>query len=1020
MITTAGQSAACTITGTSRKKIRICFLTFIEIKFFRMRAWVFISVFLCVSFSCFYSQPVFNPPEFSYNGKNYFVYPSRASDIMGIPPVAFELPDGDYVLFTEYEFSCGFLRREKLRDTTKVSAIFSIKNKVPDGAAVFYNYEYRAGNCGAVTQKKFSGILTGAFKNGLKEGEWVQTYAEKKMKTIRHFKGGLLNGYLEDYDRSGKITRREKYCDDRLCDTVFFYFPDGRTSISYDIYDPVRDSAQPPPANFIDFIFTSVFPNLFPFDKETAPKTFYRSWSYTGRAENNIRLVNGKNPVFDTLFSNEGTKLVVKKIREDKADTIYQAETFSADWKSGSRTIRIYSGHEEITNKIFYSDNKTKKADSLINYKMRVNKIDLKSWQAVNVNYYYSSKTGTDKTFLIPASGYCWTEKNGKPNRFTPVSVDSVNRVVYTRDTFWYRPSAVYKVRELKFAPYPDESAKNPKEKFKFLALRAVSVGNYLEEAESAAVGGTSCALCKLNFGQVVSEKYYHAGTPVTGPLLLSRYPELKKKNDFPVPVTFTDKIYLPFHLLTLTNGVRDGRVEIVKLGKKRKISGTPEKWFFTHANLGDSYKICSYSKGLLDGNQKLYHTAKVVTKNYNGDSTGLKISSRVIPYLFLDQEYSGGLPHGAFKLYYPTGKVQSVARYSNGKIDGRMQEFDVNGNVKLEVDFKNDSLNGEYSEFFDGKKIVSAQFRGNKLHGSYTEFNKHSGIPYIRVSAKENIAESKTLYFDNGKIKEELFMNPGSTAEFVLDLLGLESYLEDKKLKAYTEAQKLSGRFAAYFENGKTLCEGKIEEGKADRTWKFYNVAGTLINEVNFKDTIILFPNGKGIKKFIGTIKGFYNDGARRFTGFISAWESGYDCATHQDKTRFTITYVNSWNPSGEQIMKNGNGKGFLYDENGIKSAEGELSDYREEGVWKYFDPNQKLNETGRYVRGEKDGLWYLGDLENLNFNDAACFDANDPVAKKFFEYNKKQIKVSAELYKSGVLMDSETYETDLNKIRD
>jgi antitoxin component YwqK of YwqJK toxin-antitoxin module len=219
-----------------------------------------------------------------------------------------------------------------------------------------------------------------------------------------------------------------------------------------------------------------------------------------------------------------------------------------------------------------------------------------------------------------------------------------------------------------------------------------------------------------------------------------------------------------------------------------------------------------------------------------------------------------------------------------------------------------------------------------------------------------------------------------------------------------------ITADYRSYFENGKKLCEGKLVEGDPIGTWKFYDVAGTMINEVKFpgiKDTI---QNQK-------PITGYFTNGKLRCKGTVNDWESGYDCSTHQDKTNFDIKYTDAWTYDGIQILKSGTGKGIFQDENGNRIFSGEYLNYKEEGLWKYYDRNQKLHATGKYKNGIKDGLWYYGDLENLNFEDGACFDANDKDAQKKFQQNQKELKLKTELYKDGNLIEEHNFETDLNK---
>jgi antitoxin component YwqK of YwqJK toxin-antitoxin module len=389
---------------------------------------------------------------------------------------------------------------------------------------------------------------------------------------------------------------------------------------------------------------------------------------------------------------------------------------------------------------------------------------------------------------------------------------------------------------------------------------------------------------------------------------------------------------------------------------------------------------------------------------------------------LYADVNYTNGILNGSYKTFYYNGKLELNANLHSGKFNGPVQTFYEDGSIQLTCNFKNDSLHGDFISYskFPNKK-EEAHFENNNLQGDYIVYSDSVQIPFIKINADKNILRNKKVFSDEGKLLEEISFKENSEMQFCADIAGYQSFLELRKApKGIEGEEKMFASYKAFYENGKTLCEGEIVKGFPNGQWKFYNVQGVLINEVIFADTSFLSPGDYEAKKYYASITGYFNNGKIRCKGFVREWESGYDCSTYTDKTKFAIFYTDAWTYEGTQVIKNGTGKGIISDENGIKISSGELVNYKEEGVWKYFDPNQKLNETGKYISGSKDGLWYSGDLENLNFEDAACFDANNKSAQQALDYSKKVIKLTTELYRNGALMDSQTFETDLNTERD
>ncbi|MFI5204216.1 MAG: hypothetical protein ACHQF2_06945, partial [Flavobacteriales bacterium] len=138
-------------------------------------------------------------------GKSFYVYPLR-TDEREIPPYFASIPDGEYVIFHEYDFKKKFLKKEyKLLDTTLVRAIFTVKNNVPEGKAVFYNYDKTTAE-------------TGNYVKGLREGVWEERsesrYSKKSMYLSTKkftFHEGILNGPYTEYTYYGKPPKKGKF-----------------------------------------------------------------------------------------------------------------------------------------------------------------------------------------------------------------------------------------------------------------------------------------------------------------------------------------------------------------------------------------------------------------------------------------------------------------------------------------------------------------------------------------------------------------------------------------------------------------------------------------------------------------------------------------------------------------------------------------------------------------------------------------------------------------------------------------
>ena len=171
------------------------------------------------------------------------------------------------------------------------------------------------------------------------------------------------------------------------------------------------------------------------------------------------------------------------------------------------------------------------------------------------------------------------------------------------------------------------------------------------------------------------------------------------------------------------------------------------------------------------------------------------------------------------------------------------------------------------------------------------------------------------------------------------------------------------------------------------------------------------------GSVNIAGFYTGFYSTGAKRCNGYIKNLDLSYDCFTKQDKADLDFYSLNYFDINGKQLLKNGNGFFIKYDANGLRVSSGKLINCLEDSLWKYYTPEQKLNEIGHYVDFEKDGVWYEGDLEGVNFEDGACFDMTDKAEVKEFISKQKDLRIVKIIYRNGVSIERIRFDSNLNK---
>jgi len=123
------------------------------------------------------------------------------------------------------------------------------------------------------------------------------------------------------------------------------------------------------------------------------------------------------------------------------------------------------------------------------------------------------------------------------------------------------------------------------------------------------------------------------------------------------------------------------------------------------------------------------------------------------------------------------TEKVQQIIEYKDGKKDGPLKEYYINGNLKVEQYYINDSLR-DSSIFYheNGQRNEIQFFKDDKKEGIWKKFNKEGNV-YSELSFKDDMLHGtsstytyrsgrllKRLNYQNGRMKgrQEFYHNNG------------------------------------------------------------------------------------------------------------------------------------------------------------------------------------------------------------------------------------------------------------------
>lgn len=231
-----------------------------------------------------------------------------------------------------------------------------------------------------------------------------------------------------------------------------------------------------------------------------------------------------------------------------------------------------------------------------------------------------------------------------------------------------------------------------------------------------------------------------------------------------------------------------------------------------TVINLGDgkilhreleSEKPLEGEHRLINGFQSSYIQAQFKGGLYHGDYKFYKNNKLVTEGVYIE-----GVGNGLFKDYYGDGEtVKTERKLKNGKVDGIVKNYDQQGRVEYEKEYKEGVEHGIERRYRDGELAIDCNYADGKKHG---------------------------------KQVENLISNRG-------DYVKKSEYDMGVQVGEYSEELE---------EEGVTTVKGNYEKGKKDGKWVHKRRDDTLEKEIEYKDgvqdglTIVYFTDGTPEKK--------------------------------------------------------------------------------------------------------------------------------------------------------------------------
>jgi uncharacterized protein len=352
---------------------------------------------------------------------------------------------------------------------------------------------------------------------------------------------------------------------------------------------------------------------------------------------------------------------------------------------------------------------------------------------------------------------------------------------------------------------------------------------------------------------------------------------------------------------------------------------------------------------------------------------------SFIFIYLFSSAQENGETKDG-YKVYkYPNGSVSGEGLIKAGKPEGFWKSYYVTGVKKSEgrrTNFMLDSIWVFYDQAGDTTEKIS--YLLDKKNGWYLKYKKDA-VKGTYIWSKELFSADKKegtafIFFPDGKIQQTISYNSGKKEGLSKEydkngnLITLLEYNNDylvsrERINNIDSKGQKQGIWKDFYPNGSIKSERTYKNDLLHGYYKEYDFRGKLT-------VTMLYENGAIVKSRvedepdIEIVDKHDQEGKLTYRG---PFRNKIPVGIHREYGKDgKVTNAFKYNDNGLMLSEgivddagNQNGKWKDYFPNGKIQAEGVYTDNRRAGVWKFYNESEKVEQTGSYNNGRPDGIW-------------------------------------------------------------
>lgn len=184
------------------------------------------------------------------------------------------------------------------------------------------------------------------------------------------------------------------------------------------------------------------------------------------------------------------------------------------------------------------------------------------------------------------------------------------------------------------------------------------------------------------------------------------------------------------------------------------------------------------------------------------------------------------GPKDGVHLTYYTEDKkaIKSIKEYEFGRLNGTVELFYENGQLKTMLSYYLDTLEGPVKVYYENGQLKTIyQNNQNKIHGLYRSYHENGIIASQQLFEHGALSGIQQQYYPTGQLNSQFYYENGQKEGACL------VYYNNGQLENTCHYKNGVGNYTSYYENGQLREKGLLNLDRREGLWENYHSNGVL-----------------------------------------------------------------------------------------------------------------------------------------------------------------------------------------------